>query len=79
MFSEREEKILKAIGGKKTTVKEICDKIFPTDESKPFDSEIAVTNTIRRIIEKCEYHKLDWTLNRVKDGHKYIITKEKLT
>lgn len=77
MFSDRENQILKLIGSKKTTVREISSKFF-TDKNKPFDAEICINNSIRRIIEKCEYHKLDWTIDRDRQGHKYIISKVRI-
>lgn len=76
MFSEREEAILKIIGRKKMTLQVIADELF--DYDRPLDPEITVGNTIRRIIKKCEYNKLDWTLIRKRIGGKLLISKEKL-
>ena len=52
MFSVREEKILKILGRRKMTYQEIAEKLF--DDDKPLDAEIAVGNSIRRIMKKCE-------------------------
>ena len=80
MFSDRELKILSIIGRKKVTLRVICNELFATDDKKPFDVEISVGGTIRRIIEKCEHHKLDWTLIRKNTGirNRLLISKEKL-
>lgn len=77
MFSEMENEIIRIIGRKKITVQEISKELFQ-DVKAPFDAEISVTNTLRRIIDKCIHHKLDWTLNREKTGRKYIVSKEKV-
>lgn len=78
-FSKREGEIIKIIGRcKKLTVKEICEKLFDGRDDKPFDAEISVGNTIRRIIEKCEHYKLDWTLRRQRVNNKMFINKEDL-
>lgn len=76
MFSERELAILKIIGRKKVTLQVIVNELF--DGKRPLDPEITVGNTVRRIIKKCEYNKLDWTLIRNKMGGKLLISKEKL-
>ena len=63
MFSDREWKVLEVIGNKKINVRDIADRVFK-DERAPFDAEISINNTIRRIVEKCEYHDLAWTLTK---------------
>jgi hypothetical protein len=79
MFSEREEAIIKIIGRKKMTIKDICEELFSdTRTNRPFDAEISVGNTIRRIVEKCEYNKLDWTLFKKRVGFKMLISKENI-
>lgn len=60
-FSERENKIIKIIGRKKTTIQEISDELFK-DEPNTLDAETKVSSSINRIIRKCEYHSLSWTL-----------------
>lgn len=74
MFSEREEKIIKIIGKNRITIEDLTKKLFK-DEVAIFDAEITVGNSIRRIIKKCEHHKLDWTLFRNKDERRLIVTK----
>lgn len=77
MFSEREDEIIKIIGRKGMTIEQIAKELFE-GKVKRFDYTISVGNSIRRIIKKCDYHNLDWTLNKNRDDSKLIITKEKL-
>lgn len=76
MFSKRESAIIKIIGRKKMTIRSLCEEIFLHDTNKPFDAEISVGNTVRRIIEKCDYYKLDWTFIKTKVGARFLISKE---
>lgn len=77
MFSVRENAILKIIGKKQNTVKSITEDLFKDGTfPRPFDAEISVTNSLRRIVEKCEHYGLSWTLKRVTKGRTLIITKE---
>lgn len=78
MFSKREEEILKIIGRKKITIKVICEELFvhTHPSERPFDAEISVGNSVRRIIEKCDYNRLNWTLSKGKmKGGKLLISK----
>jgi hypothetical protein len=78
MFSPRENRVIKIVGNKKTTVKKIVEELFKDGEiSKPFDAQISVANTIRRIIEKCDYHKCDWNLHKSYHAGTMFITKVK--
>ncbi len=79
IFSDREMKILKAIGKKRyNTISTITEEVFGNKE-RPFDAEITIGNSIRRIIKKCEVFKLHWTLVKRKSNFdKLIITKEML-
>jgi hypothetical protein len=75
MFSIREGLIIETIGKKTMTVEQIVEKLFK-GEKRPFDANISIGNSIRRIIEKCDYYKYDWTLKREKSGNKFLIRKE---
>lgn len=77
-FSERELKIIKIIGRRKLTLAQITMELFQKDKTKPFDSVQVVGNSIRRIIKKCHYHKLDWTLTKHREDFKLYIKKEKV-
>ncbi len=80
-FSEREEAILKIVGDKKTmTLKKIAERLFEHygPSGKPFDTEISVGNSVRRIIKKCYHYNLQWTLNKSRIDGKLIITKGKV-
>lgn len=71
-FSERENKIIRIIGNKKTpTIKQIAKRLFKN--TKPLDPEIAVANSITRIIKKCDHHKLGWTLIKMRENGKLVI------
>jgi hypothetical protein len=79
MFSPREELILKVLGKKKLTLREIVTEMFADKpREKPFDAEISIGNSIRRIIEKCEFHKIEWTLSRERKGNKHLYFKVKV-
>ena len=76
MFSERERQVIGFIRRKKKTLTEISKELFRYG-SKPFDPTIAVANSVGRIIKKCEYHKLNWTLSKSRENKKLYIKKEK--
>jgi len=76
-FSERENKIIKIIGRKKMTLEQIGKKLFEEGYA-PFDSTISVANSVNRIIKKCLYYELDWTLTKIRDNKKLTIMKCKI-
>lgn len=76
MFSEREEKIIKVIGEKKFTLEEISERVFK-GITKPFDDKITIANSIRRINKKCEFNKLNWTFERLRQDKKTVIYKRR--
>ena len=76
MFSDREEKIIKIIGRKKTTLEKINTELFRKGD-RPFDSIIHVSNSVRRIIKKCEFHNLNWTLSKNRENKQLFIRKVK--
>ena len=61
-FSDREQQILKVLGQKKMTIRQITTKLF---RKKRPDASTAVAGAIRRINIKCETHDLPWYLNGV--------------
>jgi len=64
MFSIREQKILDILkDGKSLSFSEISKKLFKKGEL-PMDANIVVGNTVRRIIKKCDYNKLDWSIEK---------------
>ena len=64
MFSDREKEILKVLGRKSMTLRSVSEEVFmhthPSD--RPFDMEISVGNSIRRIMLKCTHYKLTWQI-----------------
>lgn len=69
MFSENEKKVLKIIGRRKRTIKEIT-KIFYKGEKFPIGANNNVGATIRRIIKKCEWNELPWTIEGYGSGRR---------
>ena len=55
---------------------QICGVLF-NYKTIPFDPEIAVANSVRRIIKKCDFHKLEWTLVKSRNNGKLLLKKEK--
>lgn len=78
MFSERELKVIKAVGKKKSTLQDIANEVFKDEYKFPFDAAISVGNTIRRIIKKCEYHGEDWTFAKERNDGKMLIYRRKV-
>lgn len=76
MFSKREEKIIHIIGRKSLTLEEISTALFKDVRDKPFDTVITTGNSVRRIIKKCEFHFLPWTLLKVRSEGVMKIRKE---
>lgn len=75
MFSEREKEVIKIIGRKKMTLGSIATELFK-GERMPFDSSISVANSVRRIIGKCYYNELHWTLKKTRVDKKLIIERD---
>lgn len=75
-FSSREQEVIKIVGRKKVTLEQIINELFE-DKNKPFDTAISVSNTIRRIIKKCEYYKLNWTYEKTRTLNKLTLKKVK--
>ncbi len=61
IFSPNEQKILKVLGKRKKSIIDITEEIYKED--RPVSANTVVANAIRRINEKCRYHKLAWFLN----------------
>lgn len=79
MFSVREEAVIKILGKKKMTLEKISMELFKDykwDEI-PFDHGIAVANSVRRIIKKCNYLELKWTLTKKREKNKLYIRRER--
>jgi len=76
VFSEREQKVIDIIGRKKLTYTDIGVELYK-NQSKPLDCTITVGNCVSRIIKKCTYYKLDWTLTKRRENKRLYIKKEK--
>lgn len=74
MFSERETKVLRIIGTREKSIQQIASDLFKADDM-PMDSNILVSNCVNRIIKKCTYNKLKWTLDKRRDGNTVIVSR----
>ena len=79
IFSTRERDILKIIAKRKLTLKGIATELFRRSESKPFDPEITINNSVKRINKKCKLNKMNWKLERTKVNNKLEIKKVTLS
>lgn len=75
MFSEREDKIIKIIGKKTLSFGEITQQLFK--DGIPMDANIKVNNCIRRIVTKCDFYDVDWTLTKSSKNRRIVVTREK--
>ncbi len=62
IFSAREQEVLKVLGRKKLLIVEITEMVFGKKKA-PIGANNGIGSAIRRINEKCRYHKLPWFLN----------------
>jgi len=61
MFSEQEREIIDLINEYEwITISDLVEAYF--GKEKPLDPNNKIAQTIRRIRNKCEYYKLDWTI-----------------
>lgn len=58
-FSKAEIKVLQILGDKKMTISEITNKFYG---EAPFDANNIIAGVVRRIVGKCDYYDLDFTL-----------------
>lgn len=73
-FSTREVKLLNILNKRKMTIKDLAYELFKGDKEAPMDQEITISNSVRRIVKKCEFYKLDWTLVKQRiDGQLYVL------
>lgn len=63
MFSENESAIIKALGDRTLTIKELTKKHYKGSRKKPLNPTNVVACTINRINLKCRYHRLNWFIN----------------
>lgn len=68
MFSERETKVLRIIGTREKSIQQIAASLFDADDM-PMDSNILVSNCVNRIIKKCKFNELEWTLEKRRAGN----------
>lgn len=77
MFSIREKEVIKIIGRKKLTLTKIAYELFK-NEPTPFNSRISAANTVRRIMQKCSFYELKWSLEKNRVDSKLFIKKIKI-
>ena len=77
-FSERETEVINIIGrNKNLTIKKITGIYYSSHIVLPFNSEQLIRNSISTIRNKCNYHNLNWTLEKQKKDGSLIIFKTK--
>jgi hypothetical protein len=62
MFSPAERDIIKLIGQRKVPIAKLVEEYF-RDRELPFEANNYIASVIRRITKKCEYHRLNWTID----------------
>ena len=72
MISVREQKIIDVLGRRRMTYESLSNEVF-ADTEAPFDSQISIGNSVRRIIKKCEAEKLKWTLVKKKINTRLVV------
>lgn len=68
VFSEREEKIIKIIGRRKTTITEITKEFY--GRKIPENGAVMVASSLRQIAAKAKRKRLDWRLEGEGRGRK---------
>jgi hypothetical protein len=66
MFSEMEQRVIKALGNKKLMIKDLTKLIYP--DTQPFNAGNSVAGIVRRIRNKCIHNKLDWSITSTGGG-----------
>lgn len=66
IFSPLETKIIAALGKKHWSTVELVQKIY--GNQPPLFAANAITNAVRVINKKCEYHRFDWFINGAGSG-----------
>lgn len=61
VFSPSEQKILKLIGKRKIKLAALTEKFYKGVE-RPFNADIIVASTVRRINRKCSFLRAPWRL-----------------
>lgn len=62
MLSPMEKKIVKIIGKKEISIKDITKQYYGK-EKKPIGANNNIAAAIRRIILKCSYYNVDWIID----------------
>jgi len=75
MFSDREQKIINVIGKNEYTIGQIADKVFKGDPHAPLDANISISNSVTRIIKKCDHYNLRWTIKKERSAGKLYLRK----
>ncbi len=61
LFSDTENQVIKMVGKEKLTIQQITERLYG-GRTRPFNAQNYVAFVVRQITKKCDYHKLDWTL-----------------
>lgn len=63
LFSPTEQEVIKKIGKKPITISKLSEKVYFDADRMPLNPRNTVAGIVRRINDKCEYHKLPWFIN----------------
>lgn len=66
MFSKNEKILIKVLGRKKMSIRQLTDKVYGDDW--PMDANNRVAAMVRRIKTKCEHLKLCWSIDSTGGG-----------
>lgn len=62
MFSETETEVIKLLGFKTLSIKELTKEFYKT-KHKPISGNNYIAGVVKRINAKCNYHRLAWFIN----------------
>lgn len=66
LFSPLENQVIKALGNRTMSLQDIAKACYKS--RGPLYPRTAISVTVRRINQKCEYHKLCWFINGAGQG-----------
>lgn len=69
MFSHAEEAVIKILGRRKMTIREIAETFYKGRSAMiPMDPQNYIGNVLRRISKKCSHNKLSWNIVGERSG-----------
>lgn len=63
IFSKRENELIKIIfSRKKITIEKLTERYYKNRDDRPMNARASISDAVRRIKNKCEFHKLKWVI-----------------